>query len=137
MISYPDLLSGRRQAGERVAIVGAGGIGFDVATYLSTSPAEHGVAAVDAFLQEWGIDRTHAQPGGLLHQIAPQPRRTVWLLQRKASRPGAGLGRTTGWIHRSALKHRGVAMRGGVSYERIDDQGLHIRSGASLSLIHI
>ncbi len=127
VITYPELLSGARKAGERVAIVGAGGIGFDVAAFLTHA----GAGSVDAYLDEWGIDRTLVARGGL---VAPRPhagaqsapRRRVYLLQRKAGRLGAGLGKTTGWIHRASLKTRGVIMRGGVTYQRIDDDGLHI-----------
>jgi len=118
-ISYPQLLSGARQAGERVAIVGAGGIGFDVATFLTHR-------AGDDYFAEWGIDRTLIARGGVLPQRTVTPPRQVYLLQRKAERLGATLGKTTGWIHRTGLKHRGVVMRGGVRYERIDDAGLHI-----------
>ncbi|MCB1623827.1 MAG: FAD-dependent oxidoreductase, partial [Pseudomonadales bacterium] len=135
VISYPDLLSGRRAAGERVAIIGAGGIGFDVATYLTVERAGDRAQAIDAFLQEWGVDRAQRQPGGLVKSEAVSPLRRVWLLQRKTTRPGAGLGRTTGWIHRSALKHRGVEMRGGVTYDRIDDRGLHIRVGSTAEIL--
>ncbi|MEZ5513525.1 MAG: NADPH-dependent 2,4-dienoyl-CoA reductase [Steroidobacteraceae bacterium] len=137
VISYPDLLSGRRVAGKRVAIIGAGGIGFDVATYLTVSPRAATRDAVDAFLQEWGIDRSLANAGGLAEPTAQVGQRQVWLLQRKSTRPGAGLGRTTGWIHRTELKHRGVKMLSGVSYERIDDHGLHIRTGDSVELLPV
>lgn len=127
VVSYPDLLSGRRQAGERVAIIGAGGIGFDVATYLTATRASDPHAAVTEFCEEWGIDMQLRAPGGLLEARSRRaPVRKVYLLQRKTSRPGASLGRTTGWAHRMALKARGVEMRGGISYQRIDDAGLHI-----------
>jgi len=119
VISYPDLLAGIRQAGESVAIVGAGGIGFDVATFLTHQPGKD-------YFEEWGIDRTLTQRGGLVPpRPAVSPRR-VYLLQRKSGRLGETLGKTTGWIHRTALKQRGVVMRNGVSYQRIDDAGLHI-----------
>ena len=119
VITYPDLLSGARQAGDTVAIIGAGGIGFDVAAYLTHR-------AGSDYFEEWGIDRTLVARGGLLPQRQVTSPRRVYLLQRKAGKPGAGLGKTTGWIHRTALKHRGVVMRSGVTYERIDDAGLHI-----------
>ena len=119
-ITYPDLLSGARQAGERVAIIGAGGIGFDVAAFLTHEDTD--------YFQEWGIDRTLTARGGLLAQRPVPARRRVYLLQRKPGKPGAGLGKTTGWIHRTALMHRGVIMRSGVVYRRIDDAGLHITS---------
>ncbi len=129
-ITYPDLLSGARQAGERVAIVGAGGIGFDVATFLTHRPGED-------YFAEWGIDRTLTTPGGLLPAQPVKPPRRVYLLQRKPGRPGATLGKTTGWIHRTSLKMRGVEMRGGVAYERIDDQGLHITSEKGPELLAV
>jgi len=123
VITYPDLLSGARKAGDSVAIIGAGGIGFDVAAFLT-----HGAGG--DYFEEWGIDRTLVARGGLLPQRpVPSPRR-VYLLQRKAGKLGAGLGRTTGWIHRTALKHRAVVMRDGVTYQRIDDAGLHISTEA-------
>jgi 2,4-dienoyl-CoA reductase (NADPH2) len=118
-ITYPDLLSGARPAGASVAIIGAGGIGFDVATFLTHDPRQD-------YFAEWGIDRTLTQPGGLAPRERVTSPRKVYLLQRKETKPGATLGKTTGWIHRSSLKTRGVVMRGGVSYERIDDAGLHI-----------
>ncbi|HET8714929.1 MAG TPA: FAD/NAD(P)-binding oxidoreductase, partial [Holophagaceae bacterium] len=127
VISYPDLLSGRKAAGRRVAIIGAGGIGFDVAEYLVQDGQGPDLAT---FLREWGVDAAHAHRGGLL----PKPegihaRREVILCQRKADRMGASLGKTTGWIHRAALKAAKVKMLSGVRYERVDDQGLWIREG--------
>ena len=129
-IAYPELLSGARAAGERVAIIGAGGIGFDVATYLTHRPDED-------YFSEWGIDRTLTARGGLTPPRRPAPPRQVYLLQRKADRPGATLGKTTGWIHRTVLRHRGVTMRGGVSYERIDDAGLHISTAQGPELLAV
>ncbi len=129
VILYPDLLSGRKQAGKRVAIIGAGGIGFDVATYLTTRRYASSAEAEREFLAEWGIDREIRSSGGLLSEREVAPLRTVWLLQRKTTRVGAGLGRTTGWIHRHGLAHRGVEMWGGVNYRRIDDAGLHVTVG--------
>jgi 2,4-dienoyl-CoA reductase (NADPH2) len=120
-ITYPELLSGARRAGESVAIVGAGGIGFDVATFLTHDAGQD-------YFAEWGIDRSLTARGGLKPRERLAAPRRVWLLQRKAAKPGATLGKTTGWIHRTALKTRGVVMRNGVSYERIDDAGLHIRT---------
>jgi 2,4-dienoyl-CoA reductase (NADPH2) len=130
VISYPELLSGARRAGDSVAIIGAGGIGFDVAAFLTHRPG------VDYF-EEWGIDRKLVERGGLLPQRpVPSPRR-VYLLQRKVGKPGAGLGKTTGWIHRTALKHRGVVMRNGVTYQRIDDAGLHIATEAGPEVLAV
>ena len=126
VISYPDLLSGRKVAGETVAIIGAGGIGFDVAEFL-VQPAG---PQMDRYLNEWGVDGNHSHRGGLLpaHRAA-EPARKVFLLQRKTDRMGADLGKTTGWIHRATLKAMKVQMRGGIHYERIDDAGLWIRDG--------
>ncbi len=127
VISYPDLLSGRRVAGGKVAIIGAGGIGFDVAEFLAEEPHAPETAR---YLQAWGVDGTHARRGGLLERPEPpKPARQVFLLQRKTDRMGTGLGRTTGWIHRASLKAFKVKMLGGVAYERIDDAGLWIREG--------
>ncbi len=130
VIAYPDLLSGARRAGDRVAIIGAGGIGFDVAAYLT-----HGAGG--DYFEEWGIDRTLVARGGLLPQRPVAARRRVYLLQRKAGKPGAGLGKTTGWIHRTALKHRGVEMRNGVTYQRIDDAGLHVSTGTGAEVLEV
>ena len=130
VISYPDLLSGAKRAGDSVAIVGAGGIGFDVATFLTHEAGSN-------YFEEWGIDRTLTQRGGLVPPRPVTSRRRVYLLQRKPGRLGATLGKTTGWIHRSALRHRGVVMRNGVSYQRIDDAGLHISTEAGPELLAV
>jgi 2,4-dienoyl-CoA reductase (NADPH2) len=131
VISYPDLLSGRKLAGNTVAVIGAGGIGFDVAEFLvQTDHAPQKLLSVEAYLREWGVDGTHQQRGGLLPKPeVPEPMRTVYLLQRKTDRMGADLGKTTGWIHRAGLKAMKVKMQGGVHYERVDDEGLWIRDG--------
>jgi 2,4-dienoyl-CoA reductase (NADPH2) len=129
-ITYPDLLTRTRQAGKRVAIIGAGGIGFDVATFLTH---RHG----DDYFAEWGIDRTLTARGGLVPQRSVEPVRKVYLLQRRTERLGMSLGKTTGWIHRTALKHRGVVMRGGVTYERIDDAGLSISSDRGPEVLNV
>jgi 2,4-dienoyl-CoA reductase (NADPH2) len=127
VISYPELLSGQRKAGPRVAIVGAGGIGFDVATFLTAPRASDASTATREFCEEWGIDMDLRAPGGLLTQRKPHHiTGKIYLLQRKPSRPGASLGKTTGWAHRTALQARGVDMRGGITYRHIDDHGLHI-----------
>jgi 2,4-dienoyl-CoA reductase (NADPH2) len=127
VISYPDLLSGRKVAGRTVAIIGAGGIGFDVAEFLVH--AEH-APQVDRYLREWGVDAGQAHRGGLLPALqGSEPARKVHLLQRRTDRMGADLGKTTGWIHRATLKAMKVKMLGGIHYERIDDEGLWIRDG--------
>jgi 2,4-dienoyl-CoA reductase (NADPH2) len=130
VISYPELLSGARKAGDSVAVIGAGGIGFDVAAFLTHRPGSD-------YFEEWGIDRTLVERGGLLPQRPVASPRRVYLLQRKVGKPGAGLGKTTGWIHRTALKHRGVVMRNGVSYQRIDDAGLHIATEAGPEVLAV
>ena len=133
--SYVDIIEGRRTAGRNVAIIGAGGIGFDVAEFLTHAGAEDGHAsagalhdgAIEAFRNEWGIDAAYSDRGGLKAAQASAPLRNVWLLQRKTSKVGEGLAKTTGWIRRTLLRRRGVTMLSGVVYERIDDAGLHIR----------
>jgi 2,4-dienoyl-CoA reductase (NADPH2) len=129
-IPYPELLAGARQAGEHVAIIGAGGIGFDVATFLTHRPDED-------YFSEWGIDRSLVARGGLLPPRPVVAPRRVYLLQRKPGRPGATLGKTTGWIHRTSLRTRGVVMRAGVTYQRIDDQGLHIGTERGTELLEV
>ncbi|EXI79670.1 MAG: 2,4-dienoyl-CoA reductase [NADPH] [Candidatus Accumulibacter sp. BA-94] len=124
VISYVDLIEGYRVAGERVAIIGAGGIGFDVAEFLTH--VEDDRDELERFQSEWGIDPDFGNPGGLKPPRAERGRRQVWLLQRKAAKVGDGLAKTTGWIRRTLLKKRGVQMLSGVTYERIDDAGLHI-----------
>ncbi len=136
--SYLDVLSGRRVPGGKVAIIGAGGIGFDVAEYLvheGPSPSTD----VQRWLHEWGVDQTLSVRGGI-EGIKPQPEppaRQVWLLQRKASKVGAGLGKTSGWVHRATLKAKGVEMLANVSYDRIDDAGLHIRIGDESQVLDV
>jgi 2,4-dienoyl-CoA reductase (NADPH2) len=138
VITYPDLLSGRRQAGARVAIIGAGGIGFDVATYLTGHSPADAETATREFCSEWGIDMQLRAPGGLLPRPPRHPsERKVYLLQRKASRLGTTLGRTTGWAHRTALLAHGVEMRGGMTYERIDDRGLHIAGPTGREVLEV
>ena len=123
---YADIVLGRRVAGRRVAIIGAGGIGFDVGEFL-THRGGHDETA--EYFAEWGIDPQYRERGGLRPADEAPPVREVWLLQRKASKVGDGLAKTTGWIRRTLLKKRGVKMIPGVEYERIDDAGLHIRVG--------
>lgn len=124
VLSYLQVIRDKHPVGQRVAIIGAGGIGFDTAEYL-VQPDAAGQTISD-FCKEWGIDRTLTQPGGLTQPVPPERTRQVWLLQRKAGKPGAGLAKTTGWIHRASLHRHGVEMWGGIEYVRIDDDGLHI-----------
>ncbi|OIJ98421.1 NADPH-dependent 2,4-dienoyl-CoA reductase [Streptomyces colonosanans] len=125
VLGYLDVLQGGAPVGERVAVLGAGGIGFDVAEYL-TDDGEKASEDPAVYFRRWGVDMDYRAPGGLAAPERSAPPRTVHLLQRKTSKVGAGLGKTTGWIHRTELKHRGVTMVAGVSYDRIDDAGLHI-----------
>ena len=124
--TYAEILSGDRLAGDTVAVMGAGGIGHDVAEFLVTEPAE--TQNPDTFCDTWGVDPDFATSGALAGDpLAPKPsRRKVVMLQRKSSKPGAGLGVSTGWILRNALRKHGVEALGGVVYVRIDDAGLHI-----------
>lgn len=125
VLSYLDVLRDDAPVGERVAIVGAGGIGFDVAEFLTDGGA--GASRdPETYFRQWGVDTGYANRGGLRTPERPAPPRTVHLLQRKATKVGAGLGKTTGWIHRTELKHRGVTMVAGAAYDRIDDAGLHV-----------
>lgn len=125
VLNYLEVLRDKREVGARVAIIGAGGIGFDVAEYL-TQQGESASLNPTRFFAEWGVDTAYQQAGGLCQAQPEKPARQVVLLQRKASKVGDGLGKTTGWIHRTGLKHRGVKMLAGVSYDKIDDAGLHI-----------
>jgi 2,4-dienoyl-CoA reductase (NADPH2) len=134
--SYAEIIDGSKQAGMRVAIIGAGGIGFDVAELL-THMAMPGKTDNEAFFAEWGIDISSAARGGLVTPSAEAPSRQVWLLQRKSGRHGAGLAKTTGWIRQATLKRRGVNMLSAVEYERIDDAGLHIRVNGEPQLLAV
>ncbi|GHA86739.1 FAD-dependent oxidoreductase [Streptomyces termitum] len=125
VVGYLDVLRGGAPVGERVAIIGAGGIGFDVAEFL-TDGGEGASRDPETYFRQWGVDTSYENRGGLRAPERPAPPRRVHLLQRKTGKVGAGLGKTTGWIHRTELKHRGVTMVAGVTYERIDDEGLHL-----------
>jgi 2,4-dienoyl-CoA reductase (NADPH2) len=125
VVGYLDVLRDGAPVGERVAVLGAGGIGFDVAEFL-TDGGEGASRDPETYFRQWGVDTTYAAAGGLRTPERPRPPRQVHLLQRKTTKVGAGLGKTTGWIHRTELKHRGVTMVAGVTYDRIDDAGLHL-----------
>ncbi|WP_043250530.1 MULTISPECIES: NADPH-dependent 2,4-dienoyl-CoA reductase [Streptomyces] len=125
VVSYLDVLRDGAPVGDRVAIVGAGGIGFDVAEFL-TDGGEAASLDADTFFRQWGVDTAYADRGGLRAPERPKPPRAVHLVQRKTTKVGAGLGKTTGWIHRTELRHRGVEMIAGASYDLIDDDGLHL-----------
>ena len=127
VIGYLDALLERKPVGQRVAVIGAGGIGFDVSEFIVHKGTS---AALDSahFMREWGVDLTVEHRGGIkgMTPEMPEPAREVYLLQRKTSKVGKDLGKTTGWIHRTSLKHRQVQMVPGVTYRKIDDEGLHV-----------
>ncbi|OEJ41063.1 NADPH-dependent 2,4-dienoyl-CoA reductase [Streptomyces agglomeratus] len=140
VISYLDLLRDDAKAGDRVAVIGAGGIGFDVAEFLtdtSTGADDAASLSPEVFFAQWGVDMEYGSRGGLRAPARPAQTRTVHLVQRKATKVGAGLGKTTGWIHRTELKHRGVTMVAGAAYDRIDDEGLHITVDGEQRLIPV
>lgn len=125
VLSYLDVILHGKAVGKRVAIVGAGGIGFDAAEFLTQADPSP-TTDIARWSHEWGVDQKYTNRGGLAAR-APEPaEREVWLLQRTPGTPGKRLNKTTGWVHRAALKMKNVKMLGGVSYERIDDAGLHI-----------
>lgn len=135
VLNYVDVLRHDRAVGKKVAVIGAGGIGFDVSEFLvhgdvPEQPDPDQPSAAE-FFNHWGVDTDLDRRGGVegLKPDFPEPEREIFLLQRKTTKPGAGLGKTTGWIHRTSLKQFGVKMLSGVSYENIDDQGLHIKIG--------
>ena len=140
VLGYIDVLAGGAQVGPRVAIIGAGGIGFDVAEFLGEENRQNPVAeSPQAFARHWGIDMSFTARGGVADVRAEPPplAREIFLLQRKHSKPGKGLGKTTGWIHRLDLRQRGVRMLAGVSYRRIDDLGLHIEHDGAEQLLEV
>jgi 2,4-dienoyl-CoA reductase (NADPH2) len=127
VLNYLDVIGSKKPVGQKVAIIGAGGIGFDTAEYITHS-GESTSTNIPAFMKEWGIDMTFGSRSGIegvTAQPEPSPRE-VYLLQRKTTRVGKGLGKTTGWIHRAGLAMKGVRMMPGCDYSHIDDQGLHI-----------
>ncbi|MET7361223.1 NADPH-dependent 2,4-dienoyl-CoA reductase [Streptomyces sp. NPDC005562] len=136
VVGYLDVLRDGAPVGERVAIIGAGGIGFDVAEFL-TDGGEKASLDPATYFRQWGVDMDYRERGGLTEPERPTPPRTVHLLQRKASKVGKGLGKTTGWIHRTELRHRGVAMVAGVTYDLIDDAGLHVTVDGESSVMPV
>ena len=130
VLNYLDVIGGKKPVGDKVAIIGAGGIGFDTAEYITHS-GESTSTNIPAFMKEWGIDMTFGSRSGIegiKAQPEPSPRE-VYLLQRKTTRVGKGLGKTTGWIHRAGLAMKGVRMMPGCDYSHIDDEGLHMTVG--------
>ncbi|GAM30312.1 2,4-dienoyl-CoA reductase [Acinetobacter calcoaceticus] len=136
VLSYLQVLRERVPVGQRVAIIGAGGIGFDTAEYL-THEGESGSLNPEKFYAEWGIDTQYENVGGLKQPKVEDSEREIYLLQRKAAAVGGGLGKTTGWIHRTGLKNRQVKMLAGVQYDKVDDQGLHITVDGKPSVLEV
>jgi len=138
VISYLDCLLGRKPVGKKVAIIGAGGIGFDVAEFI----AHEGEATsqnIEAFLKEWGVDPSSEARGGIegIEAVTEPSSRDIYLLQRKDTKVGANLGKTTGWIHRTGLKNKGVTMLNKAEYKKIDDKGLHISVDGNEQLLEV
>ena len=136
VFSYVDVLRGDAKVGARVAIIGAGGIGFDVAEFL-VEDAPSPTTDIARWTHEWGVDTTLAARAGLVKAAPEAPRRQIWLLQRTPGKPGKRLNKTSGWVHRATLAAKRVTMLGGVSYERIDDDGLHIRIGDEVQTLAV
>jgi len=138
VMDYLDVIGAKKPVGQKVAIIGAGGIGFDTAEYITHS-GESTSQNIPAFMKEWGIDMTFGSRSGIEGvdaQPEPSPRE-VYLLQRKTTRVGKGLGKTTGWIHRAGLAMKGVRMMPGCDYSHIDDQGLHITVGDDTQILDV
>ncbi|MFE3164930.1 FAD-dependent oxidoreductase [Streptomyces sp. NPDC059224] len=136
VLGYLDVLRDGAPVGDRVAILGAGGIGFDVAEYL-TDGGDKASEDPATYFRHWGVDTDYRSAGGLAVPERPAPPRTVHLLQRRTGKVGAGLGKTTGWIHRAELKHRGVTMVPGVRYDLIDDAGLHVTVDGESTVLEV
>ena len=134
VVSYIDVLANNVKIGDRVAIIGAGGIGFDVAEFLTHHGPE---PSIDAFMEEWGVDQTLTHRGGLKPPQHPAPARQVTLCQRSDGKLGAKLGKTTGWIHRATMKNRDVEMLASCQYTRIDDDGLHLTVNGEARVLNV
>ena len=145
VLSYLDVLLRNKPVGKTVAIVGAGGIGFDVAEFLSAPfagqegalPARADPAEIRQFMAHWGVDMDYGRRGALAAPAPERPAREIWLLKRSEGKHGASLGKTTGWIHRSNLKMKKVHMLAGVEYLKADDEGLHIRQDRQVKILPV
>jgi 2,4-dienoyl-CoA reductase (NADPH2) len=138
VMNYVDVIKNKQHVGKKVAVIGAGGIGFDVCEYLSHA-GESTSLNIPAFMREWGIDMTFGSRGGIegvKPEVTPSPRE-IFLLQRKSSKVGGGLGKTTGWAHRVGLLNKGVQMLAGVEYLKIDDAGLHIKINEEVQVLAV
>jgi 2,4-dienoyl-CoA reductase (NADPH2) len=126
VLSYLDVLRDKKPVGKRVAVIGAGGIGFDLSEFLLHDPAVPLPVSVKQWHEEWGVDTSNKTVGGLVEPHQAEPLRQIWLLQRKTTKVGAGLGKTSGWVHRAVMQKNGVQMMSGVEYKAISDDGLLI-----------
>lgn len=135
VLGYKDVLESKKEVGSKVAIIGAGGIGFDVAEYLLVKQDDE--PSITEFANEWGIDLDYQLPGGIKPPEKITPRRDIFLLQRSKGKVGAKLGKTTGWIHRASLKKRGVKMMSEITYQKISDEGLHITQNGKSSILPV
>ena len=135
VLSYIDVLRDHKPVGAKVAVIGAGGIGFDVSEYLVEQ--EELTTHLDKWLAHWGVDKTYKAAGALMEKELHKPPREVYLLQRKTTKVGKGLGKTTGWVHRKSLINHKVQMMNGLSYEKIDDLGLHITIGGKSKVLDV
>lgn len=134
VLGYLDVLRDEVPVGQKVAVIGAGGIGFDVSTYLVE---RHEAPSTDRFFKQWGVDPEYRRAGGCAKPEVEHNGRQVFLLQRTEGKLGENLGKTTGWIHRTVLKMHGVATIGGVTYRRIDDEGLHVTIGGQDKVLDV
>lgn len=137
VVSYVEVLQGKVTLGKRVAIIGAGGIGFDMGEFLLHDPALPLPVPLAHWCQEWGVDLSAQHQGGLVPAAPAAPFRQLYLLQRRAGKLGAGLGKTSGWVHRAVLQRNGVEMLSGVNYQSIDDAGLHISVAGVSRLLEV
>ncbi|WP_018918624.1 NADPH-dependent 2,4-dienoyl-CoA reductase [Vreelandella zhanjiangensis] len=135
VMGYAEAIESPQRVGRRVAVIGAGGIGFDVSELLAHE--EHPALDIDTWCDEWGVDLAVSERGGLKNPIAPRVSRELVMLQRKTSKPGKYLGKTTGWVHRASLKARGVTTLTGCEYVKIDDAGLHIRHNGEDRVLNV
>lgn len=136
-VSYTAVLREEVEIGQKVAVIGAGGIGFDVSEYLATLKGHSTALDIPSFMDEWGVDMEHTTPGSL-KTAAPEPSpREIYLIKRSKGKHGKNLGKTTGWIHRSSLKMKNVSMIANATYQRIDDQGLHIEIDGNSKVLEV
>ncbi len=137
-VNYDEVLRGDKVAGQRVAIIGAGGIGFDTATYLANDHRKPGEPqSIEDFNRQWGVTSDGSMRGGVTKPQPDKAQRTIYLLQRKTGKLGAGLSKTTGWIHRTALKNEGVIMIGGVTYKKATPEGLLIEVEGKEQMLNV